>query len=851
MASVNHAPPRGTLLDHTPGGLLSTAHAVRVLTKGFNILSRFYDGRTQAFRADMATLLLQCGRWAGGSQRLRQTNEVGAFLQVAVAADETREEGWYRLGRYHDELAQKYVEGEAIGLICYYYPFFFFGGVLLWFLNIFSLPRSVVVCFPHRVLEEDRGEMDRALQMERARGTTSSRGATGDSNEVEQRLQSSRRFLEHRHQAIGNFGLALKWGTEYLYHSMPRMLTLYFDDPKIVAMLNREGGGAPASSSSSSSSSSASAAPTRRGSRGASSVRSSGSSSSSSSSSRGNGGTGSAAQGRSRALSPASERTVQSFFASASQDPLDAEPRAHGTRIPREATPLHIYRATHQLVTGLVEALPAHLWYTSLSQILSRTAHDNNDVVKVILSVLVKVLSRYPQEASWPILSICESKDTTRRPRTERVVSMVIKGNHKLTSNVSALRTKIIENTLAMLKAMVEASRVDGRKTRAIRLDQVPKLRDALLAGENVLMPTQAALTARLVPGPTCGPLASRRPADVFPEATRVTFTPKFRNVLSVYTSLQRPRRLECTGSDGREYWFLLKAHDDLRKDQRMTELNTVVNLLLRRSPSCARRSLSLRTYAVLPLVENAGVLEMLRDTQSLRFTVSYHHRAIGARIHSDVIRDRYECGKNPGARAAAVSPHVDPERDADPVRRLNGIIAELPPVLHRWLLTRFGTPAAWLEARGRFTRSLAAWSMVGSIMGLGDRHGENVLLDMASGDVVNVDFGILFDQGRQLQVPELMPFRLTCNLVDALGVVGVEGPFRRACEDVMAVLRSSRATLTCVLETFLHDPLVEWFRTAQSRDNATPLEAKFSACRVLENVDKRLQGITERLVFA
>ena len=36
---------------------------------------------------------------------------------------------------------------------------------------------------------------------------------------------------------------------------------------------------------------------------------------------------------------------------------------------------------------------------------------------------------------------------------------------------------------------------------------------------------------------------------------------------------------------------------------------------------------------------------------------------------------------------------------------------------------------------------------MVGHIVGLGDRHGENLLLDASTGDVVHVDFSCLFDK--------------------------------------------------------------------------------------------------------
>ena len=60
--------------------------------------------------------------------------------------------------------------------------------------------------------------------------------------------------------------------------------------------------------------------------------------------------------------------------------------------------------------------------------------------------------------------------------------------------------------------------------------------------------------------------------------------------------------------------------------------------------------------------------------------------------------------------------------------------------------------------------------SMVGYLIGLGDRHGENVTLDATSGDTVHVDLNMIFNQGLHLKVPEIVPFRLTHNMVDAMG---------------------------------------------------------------------------------
>ena len=60
------------------------------------------------------------------------------------------------------------------------------------------------------------------------------------------------------------------------------------------------------------------------------------------------------------------------------------------------------------------------------------------------------------------------------------------------------------------------------------------------------------------------------------------------------------------------------------------------------------------------------------------------------------------------------------------------------------------------------------------------------------------------------------MPFRLTRDLVDAMGVTGTEGVFRQCCNVSMAVLREHAASLLTILEVCVHDPLHGWVEGGQ-----------------------------------
>ena len=179
-----------------------------------------------------------------------------------------------------------------------------------------------------------------------------------------------------------------------------------------------------------------------------------------------------------------------------------------------------------------------------------------------------------------------------------------------------------------------------------------------------------------------------------------------------------------------------------------------------------------------MPLTEDCGLIEWVPHTTGLRHVIQalyvrdglYHKRTLAE------VKETHERLK------------------ATPTTWMREILKKFPPVFHRWFLNRWkDRPAAWHGARTAFAHTAAVWSMVGHVVGLGDRHGENILLDQESGDCVHVDFSCLFDKGLELETPEMVPFRLTQNIVDGLGAGGYEGVFMRASEITLSVLRAPR----------------------------------------------------------
>lgn len=68
-------------------------------------------------------------------------------------------------------------------------------------------------------------------------------------------------------------------------------------------------------------------------------------------------------------------------------------------------------------------------------------------------------------------------------------------------------------------------------------------------------------------------------------------------------------------------------------------------------------------------------------------------------------------------------------------------------PVMRHFFTERHKVPVSWFAMRLNYIRSVATTSIVGHILGLGDRHTSNILMDNRTGEVVHIDLGIAFEQ--------------------------------------------------------------------------------------------------------
>lgn len=290
------------------------------------------------------------------------------------------------------------------------------------------------------------------------------------------------------------------------------------------------------------------------------------------------------------------------------------------------------------------------------------------------------------------------------------------------------------------------------------------------------------------------------------PEVTITSFDPTFYFI----SSKQWPRRFKIHGSDGKDYQYLLKGHEDLRQDSLVMQLFGLVNTLLASNPECFKRHLAIRRYAVIPLSPKAGLLGWVQNSDTLNYLIKEYREgrsltSIETRIMMQMAQD-YDSLTHL-QKIEVFTYALDNTKGQDLYRIL-------------WLKSR--SSEAWLNRRTEYTRSLAVMSMVGYILGLGDRHPSNLMLDRITGTIVHIDFGDCFEAAiLREKFPEKVPFRLTRMLTYAMEVSGVEGSFRITSEHVMSLLRANSESLMAILEAFANDPLINWgFDIPRRSDN-------------------------------
>ena len=475
----------------------------------------------------------------------------------------------------------------------------------------------------------------------------------------------------------------------------------------------------------------------------------------------------------------------------------------------------------HSFLDKYIHRLPAYIFYTALPQIVARIAHPNQNVFDRLTHIIVKVVEAHPRQALWSLIGIMTTRQVTeRKARGTQILQTLRNVSKKMERPSYDLKALLRMGEKLAEQLLLACQNGDFHGNKAVHASLARDLRfNHKCTPCPLVVPVESSLVATL-------PAVSEHVKTHKAFSRDVVTIDCFLDDVLVLSSLAKPRRLTCRGTDGKNYMLLIKPKDDLRTDQRLMEFNGLINRSLKRDAESSRRQLYIRTYAVVPLNEECGIIEWVPGIKTMREIILKLYAS--RKIFPDYVTLRQLMNE------AAMS--------ESKIRIFtNDVLGRFPPVLHLWFIQQFPNPSAWFAARLRYTRSCAVMSMVGTILGLGDRHGENVNLEEGNGGIFHVDFNCLFDKGLTFATPERVPFRLTHNMVAAMGAYGYEGPFRKSSELTLSILRQQEETLMTILEAFIYDPTLDLQKEKRSHKKA---DVKLQPQSVVDSIKRKVKGL-------
>lgn len=418
-----------------------------------------------------------------------------------------------------------------------------------------------------------------------------------------------------------------------------------------------------------------------------------------------------------------------------------------------------------------------HIWYTVLTQLLSRLMHPHTATIHTIVNILFHMTLEYPSVMLWYISILLNSESLERRNIGKQIVEAFQKKNPK---------TKLPGTAISLVQSLTRVCIKDVKNTasrsgKSIDSDFKFNLE---LAPNDMCVPVNINLK-KLLPS-----TATSMNSDLF-KSVMVSIA-RFSSQYMVFNSLKKPKKLTVIGSDGNIYGIMCKK-EDVRQDNQYMQFANTMSFLLSKDVESRKRNLGITTYGVLSLREDCGLLEIVPNVVTLRSLLSMKYESMKIKYSLKSLQEKWQ--SIPSDQKLAF--HKD-------------CLKKFPPVLYQWFLDNFPDPITWYNARNGFVRSYSVMAMVGHILGLGDRHCENILLDVLTGRVLHVDFDCLFEKGKKLPVPEIVPFRLTQNITDAFGIIGTEGTFKKSSEVTLRVMRNNEIGLVNIIETIMYDRKID-----------------------------------------
>ncbi|KAF5300806.1 hypothetical protein FQR65_LT09109 [Abscondita terminalis] len=293
--------------------------------------------------------------------------------------------------------------------------------------------------------------------------------------------------------------------------------------------------------------------------------------------------------------------------------------------------------------------------------------------------------------------------------------------------------------------------------------------------------------------------------------------------------SLRAPIRITILGNDAKEYHYLIKFGEDLRQDQRIEQIFTLMNNVLLQDGKCNKRQLHIATYQVVPLSCNLGIIEWLTDTMELlkfvqnglddKSIINKSVEVYNKWITRISLKSKNKNVSIPAQYCNAALTYKATDFISKYTEMVNSIdVNSLKKSF--WNISL--NSENFFAMRQKFIVSYAVICISHWLLGINDRHLKNTLISLRNGGAIGIDFGYAFGAGTQfLPIPELVPFRLTPHIINILQPLNEHGLLQETMIHCLRAFRRRSKILIATMNVFIQEPSIDWIDFARRSEIA------------------------------
>ncbi|KAJ7899711.1 phosphatidylinositol 3-kinase [Mycena leptocephala] len=419
--------------------------------------------------------------------------------------------------------------------------------------------------------------------------------------------------------------------------------------------------------------------------------------------------------------------------------------------------------AAHEDISHVIAAgfssVEIDTWLPVIPQIIARIQTPHTNIHRNLSNLLADVGKHHPQALIYPLTVASKSPSASRKEAAQKIMDRMREHSPKIVEQASIVSRELIRVAILWHEMWHEGLEEASRMYYTLRnpngmLAVLEPLHEMLEAGPQTVRETsftqvfgtelrhareacrryrQHGETRELDNAWGIYFAVFQKIGKQLPQLTALDLqyvSPVLQNLrnleLAVPGTYQSGREVIRIGSfsqrltvitDGRDYQYILKGHEDLRQDEQVMQLFGLVNTLLSVDTDSFKRQLYIQRNPIIPLAPNAGLIGTIQETDTLHELIRDYRNSIKLLLN---IEYRLMLQMAPDYENLPLLQKIEVFGYA--MDNTSG------QDLYKILWLKSTNSEHWLERRASH------------------RHPSNVMMSRKTGKVVHIDFGDCFE---------------------------------------------------------------------------------------------------------